>query len=436
MHAVVVLCLSAAILGTCKAAVLPAEETDLELTADDTDSGNWTANLGDMEVNIEHKHGERAQNSSGYWTMDISRIKFQKQDNSDADDSHDVEIEKSSAAPSEQLSNNDDAENQISNNEIDNDIPVDDFKTKDYDSYFPQPQMPLLRPELRLPQLDIMLKPPFQTWLYGRPNYLYEMLPPKEEIMINTPLYPLEDDGQDLEIATPKEGTMISTHYLTDEQSEGSEVMLPEVDLLTLPPRYQDESGQYFMPHFENTKEGSADQFQQTEYHPPLGLLPDPQIQSHESEDESEETDEVVEDPDGFEYFKGVGWFKLDPSHKNWEGARDACAAVGSHLAVPDTKERVQVFLKLFQRHPNIPAASILRNQAYIGVNDPEQKRQFTTVQGKPFNPGFPIWFVNEPDNADPGESCVTFHIEGRTRDVPCFYSLPFFCEKDIPVVI
>lgn len=57
-------------------------------------------------------------------------------------------------------------------------------------------------------------------------------------------------------------------------------------------------------------------------------------------------------------------------------------------------------------------------------------------ISGKPFAPEFPIWFSTEPDNAPPGEYCVTFHIEGRTRDVPCFYLLPFFCEKDIPVVI
>jgi hypothetical protein len=28
----------------------PAVKTDLQLTASDSDSGNWTANLGDMEV--------------------------------------------------------------------------------------------------------------------------------------------------------------------------------------------------------------------------------------------------------------------------------------------------------------------------------------------------------------------------------------------------
>lgn len=51
---------------------------------------------------------------------------------------------------------------------------------------------------------------------------------------------------------------------------------------------------------------------------------------------------------------------------------------------------------------------------------------------GKPFVLEFPIWFPNEPDNADPGEECVTFHAEGKLRDVPCFYNLPFLCEINL----
>jgi hypothetical protein len=53
---------------------------------------------------------------------------------------------------------------------------------------------------------------------------------------------------------------------------------------------------------------------------------------------------------------------------------------------------------------------------------------------GKPFLPKFPIGFPNEPDNADPGEDCVTFHAEGKIRDVPCFYNLPFLCERELDV--
>jgi hypothetical protein len=51
----VLLCVTAAIVAHCGGATVrdegrPAVQTDLELTAYDSDSGNWTANLGDMEV--------------------------------------------------------------------------------------------------------------------------------------------------------------------------------------------------------------------------------------------------------------------------------------------------------------------------------------------------------------------------------------------------
>lgn len=81
--------------------------------------------------------------------------------------------------------------------------------------------------------------------------------------------------------------------------------------------------------------------------------------------------------------FLQVGWFKLDNRHLNWAGAREACTEVGAHLAVPDTQERVKVFLKLFKRHSDIPAHAVLRQQVYVGVSDPDQNRQFVTVQGK-----------------------------------------------------
>ncbi|KAJ8871979.1 hypothetical protein PR048_028319 [Dryococelus australis] len=43
------------------------------------------------------------------------------------------------------------------------------------------------------------------------------------------------------------------------------------------------------------------------------------------------------------------------------------------------------------------------------------------------------VWLPNEPDNAAPGEDCVTFHVIGRIRDVPCYYELPYVCERDDP---
>jgi len=41
------------------------------------------------------------------------------------------------------------------------------------------------------------------------------------------------------------------------------------------------------------------------------------------------------------------------------------------------------------------------------------------------------VWFPDEPNNAPPGEDCITLHLEGKLRDVPCFYNLPFLCQID-----
>lgn len=49
------LCVTVTVLTCCECAILrledrPVVETDLHLTAADSDSGNWTADLGDIEV--------------------------------------------------------------------------------------------------------------------------------------------------------------------------------------------------------------------------------------------------------------------------------------------------------------------------------------------------------------------------------------------------
>jgi hypothetical protein len=77
-----------------------------------------------------------------------------------------------------------------------------------------------------------------------------------------------------------------------------------------------------------------------------------------------------------------VGSFKLGRRHLIWADARDACAAVGSHLAVPDI-ERVPVFPMLMHKHYDILASAILKQQVYVGVSDPYGNGQFKTVQGK-----------------------------------------------------
>ncbi|PNF42386.1 hypothetical protein B7P43_G02546 [Cryptotermes secundus] len=319
----VLLCVTATIAARCEGAMIwhegrPVEETDLELTASDSDSGNWTANLGDMEVKIEHRHEDGSALQNGIWTLDVARTFFEteKDDRYSGNvDPPEEEITSQTNTSQEELEQNTAEDTVISEArgkeaEIENEIPVD----------------------VRLAKKD------------------------------------------------------------------ATKFSLPRVRELPIP----------------------------GEQHTMSTRVPE---NLHNSE-EQYESDEVILDSDNFEYFKDVGWFKLDDRHLDWSEARDACAEVGAHLAAPDTLDRVNVLLKLFQRHPDIPAKAILRQQVYVGISEPSQNRHFTTEQGLPFASELPIWFHNEPDNAPPGEYCVTFHIEGRAQDVPCFYRLPFFCEK------
>ncbi|KAJ9590459.1 hypothetical protein L9F63_016490 [Diploptera punctata] len=345
----------------CGAALLPVEEGEIQLTASDADTGNWTAYMGEMEVNIEHEHNTNSK-TNGTWTLTMARTFYDKEDESQEDTKDKTTEDKTNVSPQtteatstsigdieeiKPIEENSYGDDSIASSDLANSIPVDEAPIKENnapDSY--SPDYPNFIPHQVYPLPD-----------------MYRILPPPP----------------------------------------------PPPSMGFLPPPLPPFFGRY--APFS------------------VGHL------TQRVEDDSD-SDEVVTDPDNYEYFKGVGWFKLDNRRMSWEEAKDACLAVGAHLAVPDTQDRVRVFLKLFQRHPEIPRSAILRAQVYVGVNDPLKNRVFTTVQGNIFNPDFPIWFTSEPDNAPPGEDCVTFHMEGRTRDVPCFYELPFFCEKDLPVVV
>jgi hypothetical protein len=54
-----------------------------------------------------------------------------------------------------------------------------------------------------------------------------------------------------------------------------------------------------------------------------------------------------------------------------------------AHLAVPDTRQKVRVFLQIFKNYPDVLEQAILQRQVYVGVHSSEQERNFTTVLGK-----------------------------------------------------
>ncbi|XP_069672851.1 uncharacterized protein [Periplaneta americana] len=135
----------------------------------------------------------------------------------------------------------------------------------------------------------------------------------------------------------------------------------------------------------------------------------------------------------GYEYHEGVGWIKLNTSHWQWPEARQGCEDEGAHLAVPDTLLKISVFRQLLKYNADILKRAVLKNQVFVGVYDPDRSRKLVTVvHGEPFQPeSESFWFPNEPNNANAGEECVTLHLEGKLRDVPCFYNLPFICQID-----
>ncbi|KAJ9587266.1 hypothetical protein L9F63_019215 [Diploptera punctata] len=117
----------------------------------------------------------------------------------------------------------------------------------------------------------------------------------------------------------------------------------------------------------------------------------------------------------GYSYFPEVGWVRLNTAHWQWDQARKSCEADGGHLAIPDTLLKIKTFTRILKRKFSIIERAVKPN---------------LTHRCEPFMPeSVSIWFPNEPNNADPGEDCVTMHLEGKLRDVPCFYNLPFLCQ-------
>ncbi|XP_063223469.1 uncharacterized protein LOC134531638 [Bacillus rossius redtenbacheri] len=134
----------------------------------------------------------------------------------------------------------------------------------------------------------------------------------------------------------------------------------------------------------------------------------------------------------GYLDYGRAGVIRLSEVSLPWRLARARCEQEGARLATVDSPEKVAALLDVFSRFPRVAAGAALKNQVYVGLNDLAEEGVFTAATGELFRPwNTSVWFPGEPDNADGDEDCVTFHTQGRLRDVPCRFSLPFFCELD-----
>jgi hypothetical protein len=78
-----------------------------------------------------------------------------------------------------------------------------------------------------------------------------------------------------------------------------------------------------------------------------------------------------------------VGWFKLITWPERWSNAQKVCKLEMAHLAVPDTRQKVRVFLQILKNYPDVLEQAILQRQVYVGVHSSGQDRNFGTVLGK-----------------------------------------------------
>jgi hypothetical protein len=86
-----------------------------------------------------------------------------------------------------------------------------------------------------------------------------------------------------------------------------------------------------------------------------------------------------------------------------------------AHLAVPDTRQKVRVFLQIFKNYPDVLEKAILQRQVYVGVHSSGQDRNFTTVLGK-FTRVFAIHHCMWVSGALCSRPCLVTRREQRMR--------------------
>jgi len=97
---------------------------------------------------------------------------------------------------------------------------------------------------------------------------------------------------------------------------------------------------------------------------------------------------------------------------------RGTCAVQGpaAYLAIPDDASELQALMTL-------SAAP----QIWVGFTDEVAEGQFLTVRGDP--PLFLPFAPGQPDDAPPGEDCVSALSNGQIEDDRCDLTFPMVCE-------
>ena len=114
--------------------------------------------------------------------------------------------------------------------------------------------------------------------------------------------------------------------------------------------------------------------------------------------------------------------FKVHSNPLDWNSAKSACEALGSSLAVLNSKAKLGEFIQLLK---SAGASKLL----WIGLyRDPKNERRWRWVNGP--TPYFTSWDTGEPNNYGSNEDCVEFRMTSeKWNDKSCSDRLPYICE-------
>jgi len=100
--------------------------------------------------------------------------------------------------------------------------------------------------------------------------------------------------------------------------------------------------------------------------------------------------------------------------------AMDKCAEIDSVLAMPKSKEEMDLFIHVRPK-PGYPC--------WIGMNDTEIEGTFYWDDGSRVDAGWTNWNGGEPNNWGRGEDCVLAYTNGKWNDIKCSKPLLYMCQ-------
>ena len=121
----------------------------------------------------------------------------------------------------------------------------------------------------------------------------------------------------------------------------------------------------------------------------------------------------------------GSRCFIFENRHVTMGDAENHCLSLGGNLASIHNVEEASFIRDLIQ----MGSGSFL--QTWIGCHDGIKKGQWMWTDGSRFD--YQSWGPGEPNNHWGGQQCVEILWDGRFwNDLPCYYSRPFVCTKDL----